>query len=25
MGIGFCIVVPPDVELEEGYEIGTVE
>jgi len=25
MGIGFCIVVPPDIELEEGYEIGTVE
>jgi len=25
MGIGFCIVVPPDVELEEGYEIGTVQ
>ena len=25
MGIGFCIVVPPDIELEEGYEIGTVQ
>ena len=25
MGIGFCIVVPPDVEVEEGIEIGTVE
>ena len=25
MGIGFCIVVPPDVELEDGYEIGIVE
>ncbi len=25
MGIGFCIVVPPDVELEDGYEIGVVQ
>ena len=25
MGIGFCIVVPPDVELEEGIEMGIVE
>ena len=25
LGIGFCIVVPPDVEVEEGIEIGTVE
>ena len=25
MGIGFCIVVPPDIELSEGYNIGTVE
>ncbi len=25
LGIGFCIVVPPDIELEEGYEIGTVQ
>ena len=25
MGIGFCIVVPPDVEVEEGIEIGTVQ
>ena len=25
MGIGFCIVVPPDIEIEEGYEIGTVQ
>ena len=25
MGIGFCIVVPPDIELNEGYNIGTVE
>ena len=25
MGIGFCIVVPPDIELIEGYNIGTVE
>ena len=25
MGIGFCIVVPAEVELNEGYVIGTVE
>ena len=25
LGIGFCIVVPPDVEVKEGIEIGTVE
>jgi phosphoribosylaminoimidazole (AIR) synthetase len=25
LGIGFCIVVPPDIELEDGYEIGTVQ
>ena len=25
LGIGFCIVVPPDVEVEEGIEIGTVQ
>ncbi len=25
MGIGFCIVVPPDVEVKEGIEIGTVQ
>ena len=25
MGIGFCIVVPPEIELNEGYVIGTVE
>ena len=25
MGIGFCIVVPPDIELNEGYNIGTVQ
>ncbi len=25
MGIGFCIVVPSDIEIEEGYEIGIVE
>ena len=25
MGIGFCIVVPPDIEIEEGYEIGIVQ
>ena len=24
MGIGFCIVVPPDIELNEGYVIGSV-
>ena len=25
MGIGFCIVVPPDVEVKEGIEIGIVQ
>ena len=25
MGIGFCIVVPPEIELNEGYNIGTVQ
>ena len=25
LGIGFCIVVPPEIELNEGYNIGTVE
>jgi len=25
MGIGFCIVVPPDIEIEDGYEIGIVQ
>ena len=25
LGIGFCIIVPPDVEVKEGIEIGTVE
>ena len=25
MGIGFCVVVPPEIELNEGYVIGTVE
>ena len=25
LGIGFCIVVPPDVEIEDGYEIGVVQ
>ncbi len=25
MGIGFCIVVPPDVHLNRGYEIGVVD
>jgi len=25
MGIGFCIVVPPDIELNEGYNIGTIQ
>ena len=25
LGIGFCIVVPPDVEVKEGIEIGTVQ
>ena len=24
MGIGFCIVVPPDVDVDMGYVIGTV-
>ena len=24
MGIGFCIVVPPEIEVNEGYIIGTV-
>jgi len=25
MGIGFCIIVPPEIEVSEGYVIGTVE
>ena len=25
LGIGFCIIVPPDVEVKEGIQIGTVE
>jgi len=25
MGIGFCIVVPPDIELDIGYNIGTIQ
>jgi len=25
MGIGFCIVVPPDIEVKEGIEIGIVQ
>ena len=25
LGIGFCIIVPPDVEVKEGIEIGTVQ
>ena len=25
MGIGFCIVVPPDTELDVGYNIGTIQ
>ena len=25
LGIGFCIVVPPEIELTEGYNIGTVQ
>ena len=25
MGIGFCIVVPPEIELNEGFIIGTVK
>ena len=25
LGIGFCIVVPPEIELKEGYNIGTVQ
>ena len=25
MGIGFCVVVPPEIALNEGYVIGTVE
>ena len=25
MGIGFCIVVPPDTELDIGYNIGTIQ
>ena len=25
MGIGFCIVVPREIELNEGYLIGTIQ
>jgi len=25
LGIGFCIIVPPEIELTEGYNIGTVQ
>ena len=25
LGIGFCIVVPPDISVDAGYEIGVVD